>query len=369
MNSKKEKYLQIFNYLLKFSKLRSNPVRDILNSPSNYPEIIWFSDIPLCDEIDSVFNKSYDNDSDYWLKIRKPRNEPVKPQLKNISAKLSKWIDLNSKDDINLSPKLFESITEDNVTIVLNENIEIKKVLDEYISKYWQVDFHNYKLDLLDYQNKLIIYNNHNDIYKKFFTIFNKIQNFGEEYELILGIGLLNYKENDNTPLICRHIFTLKVLINIETSKYESSIQILPSLESNVQIETDAFIDLPEQFDSIDIISAEKSVTEFINKKEIQDDPFNNDFKDAIQMFAERMSSDGKFLDSQNKPESLNNKPTLYYAPAIILRKRNTKSLTSIYEKIIEDISKSDSEIDITLLNDLIDDNYNPNIVLISSKI
>lgn len=42
---KKDKYLQIFNYLLEISKLRS-PVRDFERSDTQYPDKIYFSDIP-----------------------------------------------------------------------------------------------------------------------------------------------------------------------------------------------------------------------------------------------------------------------------------------------------------------------------------
>ena len=51
---KKDKYLQIFNYLLEFSKLRSNPVRDIDSSESQYPDKIWFADIPEYDLFESI---------------------------------------------------------------------------------------------------------------------------------------------------------------------------------------------------------------------------------------------------------------------------------------------------------------------------
>ena len=43
---KKDKYLQIFNYLKEFSKLRSNPVRDIDAQETQYPEKFWLNDIP-----------------------------------------------------------------------------------------------------------------------------------------------------------------------------------------------------------------------------------------------------------------------------------------------------------------------------------
>jgi hypothetical protein len=82
----KDKYLQIFNYLLEFSKLRSNPVRDI-ESSDQYPERIWLADILQCEIFDCVtfsdynqkiskpkepklgFFQDYNQDADYWLKI------------------------------------------------------------------------------------------------------------------------------------------------------------------------------------------------------------------------------------------------------------------------------------------------------------
>lgn len=51
---KKDKYLQIFNYLLEFSKLRSNPVRDIESSETQYPETLWLADIPQHDIFDCI---------------------------------------------------------------------------------------------------------------------------------------------------------------------------------------------------------------------------------------------------------------------------------------------------------------------------
>lgn len=78
----KEKYLQIFNYLLEFSKLRSKAVRDIDNSKTNYIEVLWFNDIPKNEKIDSIIQDRFSNESDYWLKISKPV-EPEEPLFPN----------------------------------------------------------------------------------------------------------------------------------------------------------------------------------------------------------------------------------------------------------------------------------------------
>jgi hypothetical protein len=42
----KEKYLQIFEYLKEFSKIRSITIRDIEAHETHYPEKIWLNDIP-----------------------------------------------------------------------------------------------------------------------------------------------------------------------------------------------------------------------------------------------------------------------------------------------------------------------------------
>jgi superfamily I DNA and/or RNA helicase/very-short-patch-repair endonuclease len=353
MNSKKDKYLQIFNYLLEFSKLRSNPVRDILNASAQYPELIWLSDIPKCDIFESITDPNFDEEVDYWLKIKKPKDEPKKPLFVFSNSIVPKWIDLGDIDENNSTPIIIDKIEENNTDLFPDD--DIRKILDTYVLEKWPDDYQKYKTKLLDFKTKFEVFNNKNKIYKKFFDIFNKAQHFGEEFELVIGLGLLNFKENENTPLICRHLFTIKVDISFETNLQDSYVQIIPGLENEVQIETDAIIDLQEQFDPNNTVAAEKSAGEFIKAKDIMDNPFDNDFKQAIQIFANRISTEGKFVDEFVKPSKIGNKPVIYYAPAIILRKRNTKSLTAVYQKIIEDITKADTEYDIPLLDDLID--------------
>ena len=70
---KKEKYLQIFNYLKEFAKLRSRPVRDIESADTQYPEILWINDIPVDDIFENVIRHDFNIDNDFWLKIKKPK--------------------------------------------------------------------------------------------------------------------------------------------------------------------------------------------------------------------------------------------------------------------------------------------------------
>lgn len=357
---KKDKYLQIFNYLLEFSKLRSNPVRDIESADSQYPEKVWFADIPQFDAFDCITFPNYNPESDYWLKITKPKNEPQPPAFAKLSDILDDWIVKESLTDKNGTPILKDIIIKKGITIYLEDKIEVKTEFQTYLKNKWIDDLEFYNKEFEAYTNKLADYEEQSKTYKHLFSIYNKTQQFGEEFELIVGVGLMHFQENASSPSICRHIMTSKAEITFEYSSRESFIKVLPSIENEIQIETDAIVDLLEQFDSADIIEAEKKVAEFLKEKNITDNPFDNQIKDAIQIFADRMRTDGQSKDDIAKSKEVAKKPTIFFAPALLLRKRNTRSFTALYEKIIENISTFDGSIDIPSLNGIIGHIQNP---------
>jgi very-short-patch-repair endonuclease len=365
---KKNKYLQIFNYLLEFSKLRSNPVRDIESSDTQYPDKIWFADIPLYDIFDCITFPNYNQDADYWLKVAKPKGEPQQPQFPKLSEILSDWVEKNSLADENGMPTLKESINKSGKTILLTDKPEIETEFKTYLNEKWIDDLEFYKNQVAEYESILAEYEKQSKTYKHLFSIYNKAQQFGEEYELIVGVGLMHFQESASTPLVCRHILTSKVEITFEFSARESFVKVSPSIDNEIQIETDAILDLFEQFDSADIIEAEKKVAEFLKEKNITDSPFDNQIKEAIQIFADRVRTDGQSKEDLAKSKTVAQKPTVYFAPALLLRKRNTRSFTALYEKIIEDISGADEGIDIPSINDIIGYLENPESFLSDSE-
>lgn len=351
---KKEKYLQIFNYLLEFSKLRSNPVRNIESSDTQYPDKIWFADIPQNELFDCITFANYNQDADYWLKIAKPKNEPQPPTFAKLSETLTEWIVKESLTDENGTPILKESIIKNGKLISLADKPEIETEFQTYLNNKWIDDLEFFKKELEFFEVKFAEYENLSKTYKHLFSIYNKAQQFGEEFELIIGVGLLHFQEDASTPIICRHILTSKAEITFEFSARESFVKVSPSIENEIQIETDAILDLYEQFDSADIIEAEKKVAAFLKEKNITDDPFKNQIKDALQIFADRIRPDGHSKEDLAKSKEIPKKPTVYFAPALLLRKRNTRSFTALYEKIIENINIESDSIDIPSINDII---------------
>jgi hypothetical protein len=357
---KKEKYLQIFNYLLEFSKLRSNPVRNIESSNTQYPDILWFADIPQYDIFDCIIFPNYNQDSDHWLKIIKPKNEPQPPTFPKLNDTLTDWIEKESLKDETGIPFLMDTILKNGKSISLADRPEVEMAFQTYLNNKWIDDLEFYNKEFETYKANLAEYEKQSQTYKHLFSIYNKAQQFGEEFELIVGVGLLHFQEDANTPLICRHILTSKAEITFEYSARESFVKVSPSIENEIQIETDAILDLFEQFDTAGIIEAEKKVAEFLKEKNITDSPFDNQIKEAIQIFADRLRTDGQAKDDLVKSKEIPKKPTVYFAPALLLRKRNTRSFTALYEKIIENISSSDDSIDIPSINDIIGYLENP---------
>lgn len=350
--AKKDKYLQIFNYLLEFSKIRSKPVRDIAQE-TQYPEKFWLSDIPNDDLFESVLHPDYNDEAEYWIKVQKPK-EPKKPVFPKIPDILESWIDKESLLGEENDPILHERIQSGEEYLELSDFPDVQEKFDKYVNEKWLDDLIEYNSKLDVYEQEYKVYERLNDTYKFFFKIHNKAQQFGEEYELIIGIGLLNFKENEDCHKIFRHVLTQKVDVSFEYSQRDSIIKVAPNIESDIQIETDSFVDLFDQFDSANIIDAEKSVQQFLKENEIVHLFSDKKIEDAIQIIADRIRPDGKYLNLLEKPANTEKTPTLSFSPALILRKRNTRSFTALYETIIGNIENEGEETDIPSLDDVI---------------
>lgn len=348
--NKKTQYLQIFNYLKEFSKLRSKPVRDIVAQETHYPEKFWLTEIPENESFENIIRADFNEDNDYWIKVKKPK-EPVKPQFSMLTDNLERWVDKSTIDNKGRL-KLKETLEFNGKILAIEDFPEIIEEFQNYVDNKWINDKIEYdekiKIYSVDYEK----YEELNTAYKQLFRIFNKTQQFGEEYELVIGVGLLNFKESDERPKIFRHILTQRVDINFEYSQKDSQIIVSQNLDSVPQIETDSIIDLVDQFDSQSVIDAEKAVESYISDKNIET-IFSN-IEDALQMFAERISPDGSYIHLIDKPNKTHLKPIITFSPALLLRKRNTRSFTALYEKILENIENGREELEIPSINDLI---------------
>lgn len=345
---KQEKYLQIFNYLLEFSKLRTKPIKNIEIDTKNYIEKIWLGDLPT--DLDSVsLNNTTDSLDEHWIKVSKPLMMPEKPIFPCDDKQLLSWLDLDSfaKNE----PKLLESNIINAILTPISSHPEIIEKYDNYLENEWENKKEGYFSLLEIYNSSIEIYNTKNSIYRKFFALQNKASQFEDEFELLFCAGLLNFQEDNDHPNIFRHLFVQKAEIEFLDTKSETCIIVSPSKQNDIIIELDSILDV---LDPKVLVDAKKSVEDFITKSEDLIQLSNSSCFDLISIFSNKFHSDGSFIENFEKPTENPASPTVFFSPALILRKRNTKSLTNLYENIINDIVISGADINIPQFNDIV---------------
>lgn len=341
------KYQQIFNYLLEFSKLRNTTIRDI-DKRSSYPEIIWFSNIPNDLNFENIIGfEEEDWDRDYWLKANKPQS-PIEPALPKCLEELEVWIKKSSLRDLQNGPELLnEWCNPDGEWIVLTETESIHTLFQEYVEQEWEP----WKIQEVAYQEELEKYEIVNSAYKKFFSLYSKTKQFGEEYELVIGLGLLMFKESDDTPLIKRHIITGKA--DIFFDQEEGSFTIGPDLNGvTLAVESEMITD----FAHLNVSFADRNLNEKLTEFDLFEKPFSPKLReDILKVYVNSISASGEYLNSVDPIRGTPVQPTIVFRPAILLRKRNTKNLTAVYEKICADLEIEESDINLPLINDLLE--------------
>lgn len=337
-NNNTEKYLQLFNYLLDFAKLREKIIRKV----EDYEECIWFSDIPdeernMC----IISDKIDDKERPDWIKISKPKEL----RFPSLPIELKDWIDEESLWDLNKPPALFESIEQNGSVIRLTEKPKLNELHSDYIENYWIP----WSIEEQRYIKKA-------DLYKKFFNIYEKSKKFGEEFELVVGFGLVFF-QSENSTYIKRHVLVANATLDFFADKGIFTVGI-GAEGAKLRVETEMLQDM----ELGNISNIHKELEKNIEERELTESPFSKEISNFLESFINRLHPKASYYDTIKFGFETPKYPTLFYSPALILRKRTLKSLSSLYQNII-DLIVANSEVEIPLIDDLIDssDNSIPN--------
>ena len=230
-------YLNILNYLLEFSKIRSVSVKDILADKTRYEEVIWFNEIENNSFFSNIIFES-NQDNQIWLTIKKPsEKEPVEPEL-TADLELNVCIDklklIKGNNDF-----IVENFTTKEGVINIAQSNGLGEKLNYFIKNEWPKIRIDYISKYNDYLLKLKEFETNQGLYNKFFKIYNKIQQFSEDYEIVVGAGFLQLQNSENNPILRRHLFTTKVELDFIHSENNSSFVVHPSENSKLKIENE----------------------------------------------------------------------------------------------------------------------------------
>ncbi|MCF6157725.1 MAG: DUF559 domain-containing protein [wastewater metagenome] len=327
-----QKAVRLVNYLTRLASLRTKLIRDI----AEYEKVLWISSIPHergC--FTQAWGRDEEHEPDEWLEVQNRRE----PELPDVPAQCKDWVNqsaLGNKGDLPvLLPEIIrqvqnpdwheESDQPESIqrTERLEEHPETQRVWDRYIKDKW-----------LPWTEEHNAWEKVHQVYSVLFAIHQEQLRLGEEYELVLGMGLLTWQ----TPTgqhIRRHLIVADAILEFEARLGKFTVR--PHTEGTK---------LRPELDMLDIgdqpARAEEAAKSSLTGAE--DDPWEKRcIEGVLQALVHSINSRGDYDDSlEAKDVCASEKPIVEYAPALILRKRSTKGLTETLKRIRERIEKGE---------------------------
>lgn len=200
----------------------------------------------------------------------------------------------------------------------LDDHPEVQRVWDRYVEEHWQpwVETHN------DWESV-------HKVYSKLFSIHQEQLRLGEEYELVLALGLLNW-QMPSGHRVRRHLIVANAILEFEARLTKFTVRPLPD-GANVRPELD-MLDIEQP--------ARAEETAKAALANAADDPWDKDcIEGVLQALVHSINSQGKY-DSvlEAKSDRVPKQPIIEYAPGLILRKRSARGLTETLRRIKERI-------------------------------
>ncbi len=320
--------ISLVDYLIKLSDLGREPIRNV----DKFERTLWMHEVPI-DLSGFCYTVAHgiesDHEDDIWMFVKKC-NEPRVPF---IPSECREWVIAESLKNHEIVPSLKESIHskihpitsqehDEPSTYYLLDYPEIETIWHAYIENDWSV----WRDDYRKFSRIL-------KVYSELFDIHQELLKLGEEYELLVGIGLLNWK-TPSEQAVRRHLITARVSLEFEAHRGVFTVK--PANESNI---------LNIEFDMLDVQDQPNNVREMEveARKHIGESVWHRAVMEPVlTSFVNQLPSHGKgeLYWETIKPEisKADETPRVEFAPALILRKRSEKGLQNILRKMRDSV-------------------------------
>ena len=299
--------------------------------------MLWIKDVPEQNEcFTQAWGPNEDFDSDIWIEV-KNRKEPPLPGVPPICKDWIEEASLRDKSDIpGLRPEIIVQIENPDWqqepdqpefisrTERLNDYPAIQKRWDNYVEELW-----------LPWVQAHDEWEPVHEVYSKLFAIHQEQLRLGEEYELVLALGLVTWKTPSNQH-VRRHLIVANAILKFEARLGKFTVRPLPD-GANVRPELD-MLDVEEQ-----PVRAGEAAKDSLTIA--GDDPWDkNCIEGVLQALVHSINPQGEYASTlEAKDPYTSNKPTVEYAPALILRKRSTRGLTDTLKRMKEGVEKGEN--------------------------
>lgn len=327
-----QKVIRLVDYLTRLASLRAKLIRDI----AEYEKVLWVSDVPHergC--YTQAWGYDEEHEPDEWLEVQNRRE----PALPIVPAQCKDWVNPSALRNKSDSPELLPEITREvqnpdwregsgqpeivRRTERLADHPEIQREWHRYVEDKWRpwTEEHN-------------AWEKVHKVYSALFAIHQEQLRLGEEYELVLALGLLTW-QTPTGQRVRRHLIVADAILEFEAGlgkfivrQHTEGAKLRPELD---------MLDIGEQ-----PARAEEAAKSSLTQAE--DDPWEKGcIEGVLQALVHSINSQGEYNDSlEAKSLGASEKPVVEYAPALILRKRSAKGLTETLKRIKERIESGE---------------------------
>lgn len=328
-----QKGIRLVDYLLRLATLRTKLTRDIIE----YEKVLWVSSVPHeRGYFTQAWGRDEEHEPDEWLEVQSRRE----PGLPAVPPPCKDWVTLSALRNKNDLPELLPEITRqmpnpdwregsdgpENIprTERLEDYPEVQQAWDRYVEDKW-----------LPWTEEHKAWEKVHEVYSMLFTIHQSQLRLGEEYELVLGLGLLTW-QTPTGQRVRRHVVVADAILEFEARLGKFTVR--PHTEgAKVRPELD-MLDIEEQ-------PARAEETAKTSLAGAEDDPWEKRcIEGVLQALVHSINSQGDYDDSlEAKNIRPSAKPIVEYAPALILRKRSAKGLTETLKRIKEQIETGEA--------------------------
>ena len=301
-----EKAIRLVKYVTGIARLRTKLIRDL----SDYQNVVWLSSVP---HERGCFTRAWGQDGEHepdeWLEVQNRRE----PGLPSVPSQCEGWVNQSALWAKSQLPELLPEITRevqnpdwregsDQPETVLHtdrlvEHPEIQREWDRYVEEKW-----------LPWTEEYAEWEKVHKIYSQLFAIHQEQLRLGEEYELVLALGLLTWQ----TPTghrVRRHLIVADAILEFEARL--SKFIVRPHTEgAKLRPELD-MLDIEEQ-----PARAEETAKSSLTRAE--NNPWEKGcIESVLQSLIHSINAQGDYDDSlETKSLRAPEKPVVEYAPA-----------------------------------------------------
>ncbi len=298
---------RLLEYLAALTKLGSKAVFSL----DDYERVFWLHSLPR--ESPLCFCRAWkaeEQDDDIWLTVKKAPPRPPAPQPPDDCVL---WLRQYAPADCKEPPKLEPSVILDCAKT--NSESEAEPVSTLHLK-----DFPAVQEPWLPWAEDDPV----RQAYKELFLLHQELQKSGEQCELVLGLGLLRWRNSSRE--IKRHLAVAGVSLVFEAEKGLFTVR---QDSDKAEIELDMLDDQP--------LDARSLIAE--GRAAVSTAVYDRSGLDAVlRKIANSLGAGGQGeyqpdrLEPAQQPSK--DRPLLEYAPALILRKRNQRGLDQLLTEL-----------------------------------